>query len=569
MLLELRIKDFAIIEELSLEFQKGMTVLTGETGAGKSIIIDAVGLLAGGRGSVEFVRHGAKKCSLEGQFQLNKTQSLKDALNKYEIDVDDSVLYIQREIFASGRTVCRVNGSIVTISALKEIGSNLIDIHGQNEHQELMNPETHVHMLDYFGKDTIFPLLNDYQQIFNEYKTTKKELDNIQTNEQESSEKIDVLQFRIREIEEAALQENEDVLLEEEANKLSNFQTIMEALQKSYESLQGEEQSGLEIVGVAMEQLETIASLDENFNTLYENISNTFYQLQEYSSDIYRELDNLEFDEERLNEIELRLDLIQQLKRKYGQSIDEILQYYNESIVELDKLENREFAQEDLINQVDKLAEELLAKGNQLSQARQKSAKDLEAAIQEQLAALYMDKVVFEVSFKEKETKNSLGRAGRNGLDTVEFYISTNPGEPLKPLTKIASGGELSRIMLALKTIFSNSQGITSIIFDEVDTGVSGRVAQSIADKIYSVAVHSQVLCISHLPQVAAMADQHLYISKQIEKERTLTHVENLSNEGKTSEVARMLAGTEITPAAKEAAKELRLSSEKKKAGSK
>lgn len=569
MLLELRIKDFAIIEELSLEFQKGMTVLTGETGAGKSIIIDAVGLLAGGRGSVEFVRHGAKKCSLEGQFQLNKTQSLKDALNKYEIDVDDSVLYIQREIFASGRTVCRVNGSIVTISALKEIGSNLIDIHGQNEHQELMNPETHVHMLDYFGKDTIFPLLNDYQQIFNEYKKTKKELDNIQTNEQESSEKIDVLQFRIREIEEANLQENEDVLLEEEANKLSNFQTIMEALQKSYESLQGEEQSGLEIVGVAMEQLETIASLDENFNTLYENISNTFYQLQEYSSDIYRELDNLEFDEERLNEIELRLDLIQQLKRKYGQSIDEILQYYNESIVELDKLENREFAQEDLINQVDKLAEELLEKGNKLSQARQKSAKDLEAAIQEQLAALYMDKVVFEVSFKEKETKNSLGRAGRNGLDTVEFYISTNPGEPLKPLTKIASGGELSRIMLALKTIFSNSQGITSIIFDEVDTGVSGRVAQSIADKIYSVAVHSQVLCISHLPQVAAMADQHLYISKQIEKERTLTHVENLSNEGKTSEVARMLAGTEITPAAKEAAKELRLSSEKKKAGSK
>jgi len=560
MLLELHIKDFAIIEELSLDFKKGMTVLTGETGAGKSIIIDAVSLLAGGRGSTEFVRHGAKKCVLEGQFFINDNTSTKllPLLHQYEIDVDSPTLNIQREIYASGRTVCRVNGAIITIAVLKEIGSALIDIHGQNEHQELMHPETHVNMLDYFGKNDIVPLREEYIDIYKKYKDTKKRYEEWQFNEQEYAQKVDMLRFQVNEIEQANLQENEDVELEEEARKLANYQTIIEGLQTSYEAIQGGENSGLDRIGLAMEKMSAISDMDENFENISESLQAAFYQLQESASSLYEEVDNLEFDEERLNEIEERLDLIQQLKRKYGQTIVEILDYLDNSSKELEQLENREVELDGLSNELAQYESELLKKGRELSEMRRSISEGLEESIHQQLEALYMGKVVFQVRFKNDLDDISSEKVMKNGVDQIEFYVSTNPGEPEKPLAKVASGGELSRLMLAIKTIFSSSQGITSIIFDEVDTGVSGRVAQSIADKIYSVAVHSQVLCISHLPQVAAMADQHLYISKTIQENRTTTHVDELSEEGKVKEVARMLSGTDITSLTVGAAKELR-----------
>jgi len=560
MLLELHIKDFAIIEDLSLDFKKGMTVLTGETGAGKSIIIDAVGLLAGGRGSTEFVRHGAKKCVLEGQFFIdeNTSDKLPPLLRQYEIDLDGPTINIQREIYASGRTVCRVNGSIITIAVLKEIGSALIDIHGQNEHQELMHPETHINMLDYFGKNEIFPLRQEYMEIYKKYKDTKNRYEKWQYNEQEYAQKVDMLSFQVNEIEQANLQENEDMELEEEARKLANYQTIVEGLQTSYEAIQGGENSGLDRIGLAMEKMGTISDMDENFGTISENLQTAFYQLQESASSLYEELDNLEFDEARLNEIEERLDLIQQLKRKYGQSINDILDYFNQSSRELERLENREGDLDNLSRELTRYESELLKKGKELSKTRRSISNELEGSIHKQLEALYMGKVTFQVRFKDDLEDISSEKAMKNGVDQVEFYVSTNPGEPEKPLAKVASGGELSRLMLAIKTIFSSSQGITSIIFDEVDTGVSGRVAQSIADKIYSVAIHSQVLCISHLPQVAAMADQHLYISKTIQENRTTTHVDELSEEGKVKEVARMLSGAEITPLTIETAKELR-----------
>lgn len=566
MIQELHIQDFAIIQDLSLDFYEGMTVLTGETGAGKSIIIDAVGLLAGGRGSTEFVRHGAKKCLLEGHFTVPQNDELFQALEKYEIDVEDDTLIIQRDIYATGRTVCRVNGAMVTISALKEIGGALIDIHGQNEHQELMYPESHIGLLDYYGGAPLRKVKSDYQETFKKYREIKKEHDNWQFNEQEMAQKLDILRFQVEEIAEAKLKPNEEELLQEEEQKLSNHQTIVEALNTSYEVLQGDEASGLDLIGQAMDAMDGISGIDDQFKQIAETISAAFFGLQEASSDIYSELDSLEYDEGRLNEIEERLDLIQQLKRKYGSTIEEILQFYDNAVTELESIENREDQLDELSKQLEKLEKQVVEKARSLSDVRRKVGTELEQAIQDQLKELYMEKVIFSVNFKLDQEEFEAKRALDTGIDRIEFYVATNPGEPLKPLSKVASGGELSRMMLALKTIFSKAQGITSIIFDEVDTGVSGRVAQAIADKIHSVAVHSQVLCITHLPQVAAMADQHLFIRKAIEDERTRTYVEPLNEEKKTSEIARMLAGAEVTQLTMETAKELREFAEKQKA---
>lgn len=554
MLLELRIKDFAIIEEVHLNFYNGMTVLTGETGAGKSIIIDAAGLLAGGRGSTEFVRHGAKKCVLEGHFSVSSPKRLQPILDEYGIELEDNILIVQREIFASGRTICRVNGSIVTISNLKEIGSALIDIHGQNEHQELMHQDQHIHLLDQFASDSISPLRNEFQQKREQYLSLKKRMDQWIENEKEYAQRIDMLEFQVKEIEEVQLVEGEDSELQDESKKLSNFHNVSKALQLAYDSLQESEGSAIEKTGVAMDELSDISDINQDYDQLASMVSSLFYQLQEVSSDILSELDQLEFDEGRLFEIEERLNTIQQLKRKYGDSVEEVLNYYNEASEELYQLKHSDSNIDQLREELDKITPELEKLGLELSNERRKQADILEEAIVQQLRDLYMDKAQFSVEFKKEP---SLANMNAFGMDYIEFYISTNPGEPLKPLQKIASGGELSRMMLAIKTIFSSSQGITSIIFDEVDTGVSGRVANAIANKIHSVAENSQVLCISHLPQVAAIADEHLYIYKSIENNRTKTHVELLDDKERIVEVARMLSGSETTETSLNAAKEL------------
>lgn len=558
MLLELHIHDFAIIEDISLEFHHGMTVLTGETGAGKSIIIDAVGLLAGGRGSSDYVRHGSKKCVLEGHFEMPKSSRLKTLFESEEIDYDSELLMIQREIYDNGRSVCRVNGSLVTISLLKEVGTYLIDIHGQNEHQELMDSENHIHLLDYYGQDTIDSLLDSYQKDYKVYRDTVKRLNAWQDKEQETAQKIDILRFQTDEISEANLIADEEVELEEEERRLANYQTIMTALTTSYQVLQEVEPNALESIGKAMDAMENVAEVDQNLSTISTTLNNVFYELQEVASDIYQELDRQEFDEGRLNEIASRLNLIQQLKRKYGASIPEILLFYETSLEELETLENNTESQTELTDQIKQLEKNLLEKGKLLSNARQKTAKSLQKDIQEQLKELYMDKVVFNVRFSNSLEELSVQFANLYGLDTVEFFISTNPGEPEKPLTKIASGGELSRMMLALKTIFARSQGITSIIFDEIDTGVSGRVAQAIAEKIHSISEYSQVLCITHLPQVAARADNHLYVKKAIVENRTSTAAVILTETERVEEIARMLSGNQITKGAIQAAEELR-----------
>lgn len=558
MLLELHIHNFAIIEDISLDFQRGMTVLTGETGAGKSIIIDAVGLLAGGRGSADYVRHGTKKCVLEGHFTTPKNERLKQLFEEESIEFDEEMLMIQREMYQTGRSVCRVNGSLVTISLLKEIGSYLIDIHGQNEHQELMQSENHMDLLDYFGDETIESLKADYHKDYQTYRATQKRYNEWQNQEQELAQKIDILRFQTNEIAEVQLLPGEETELEEEERRLANFQNIMESLTASYQVLQEDEPNALELVGKAMDEMEDIAEVDQRLKEISEGLTSSFFQLQEIATEIYNEMDKQEYDEERLNEIASRLNLIQQLKRKYGHTIPEILAFYEESMEELSVIENSTESKSELLDRLETLEKKLLKKGKVLSAKRREVAKGLEQAIHDQLQALYMDKVEFVVQFKNELDDLSIESANSKGLDDIEFFISTNPGEPLKPLTKIASGGELSRMMLAMKTIFAKSQGITSIIFDEIDTGVSGRVAQAIAEKIHSVSVHSQVLCITHLPQVAAIADFHLYVKKAILEDRTTTKAVILEENDRVEEIARMLSGSETTKVALQAAAELR-----------
>ncbi|WP_407372235.1 DNA repair protein RecN [Carnobacterium sp.] len=565
MLQELTIKDFAIIQDLNLSFNRGMTVLTGETGAGKSIIIDAVGLLAGGRGSSEFIRHGATKCVLEALFSLEGNSTTNKLLKDYDIDSEEDSVIIQRDIHRSGKNVCRINGRLVTIATLRLIGESIIDIHGQNEHQELMNPERHLNMLDHFGDQKLVMLKKNYQETYTDYKKVKKAFDKWQNGEQELAQRLDMLQYQTNEIEMAELLDGEEEELLEEKNLLANYQKIMSALSMSYDALQGDEVNGIDLIGNAMTEMSSLEEIDEKYKVLSEAISSSYFQLQEAASDILREMDQTAYDEDRLNEIEKRLESIKQLKRKYGDSITEIKAYYEKIVAELNQIMNRENHLTNMTKELSSLSKELIRRGSELSEKRRVVAKKIEQAIHEQLKELYMEKVVFEVQFFKPIQDFTSEIAHESGFDEVEFYIATNMGEPLKPLARVASGGELSRMMLAMKTIFSKSQGITSIIFDEVDTGVSGRVAQAIANKIYMVAVHSQVLCITHLPQVAAMADNHLYISKSVENDRTKTHVNSLISLEKIEEIARMLAGTEITKLTLEHAKELTVLAETEK----
>jgi DNA repair protein RecN (Recombination protein N) len=552
LLIELSIKNFAIIEKQTVSFDKGLTVLTGETGAGKSIIIDAIHLLVGGRGSFEFVRHGEEKAEIEGLFQIDENEHpvVKKA-SEFGIEIEDGMVVLRREISKNGKSVCRINGKLVTISTLREIGATIVDIHGQHEHQELMNESSHLPLLDQYGAAEINQALKEYQAVFNQFEQTTKKLKSLNENEQQMAHRLDLIQFQFDEIQNANLKPKEDETLFEEKKRLGNFERLYSIIQSSYDAINGE-QRGLDSVGLVMGHLEDAASLDTRYQEMYESISNIFYSLEDMNRTMRNELEELEFDPNRLNEIEDRWNEITQLKRKYGKTIEEIVEYSATIEAEIETLQNKETHIGQLEKELVELKLVLETKAQTLSQLRKKWANQLTNLIHKELKELYMEKSVFEirVNYRREYFTNT-------GSDHIEFYISTNPGEPLKQLVKIASGGELSRIMLALKSIFSKHQGVTSIIFDEVDTGVSGRVAQAIAEKIYQVAVNSQVLCISHLPQVAAMADIHLFISKKMLNGRTKTSVKPLTKEEKVGEIGRMISGKEITDLTKQHSKEL------------
>lgn len=554
------IKNFAIIESLSLTFQEGMTVLTGETGAGKSIIIDALGLLVGGRGSADFIRHGEERLELQGLFALAEDNlACRNALIENGIDASDDMVVLERSLFRSGKNSCRINGKLVTTVLLRQIGSKLIDIHSQHEHQELMNEEFHLSLLDRFASDKIKPALTKYQTNFKEYQTIEKEWQNWTKNERELAQRLDMLRFQQQEIENADLQAGEEDRLLEQKNILANFEKLNENLQGAYAAIQGEP-GGLEFVGEAMRQMETAASIHTDYKAVSEAISSSYYMLEDSMSQIRQSLDQLEFQPEELNQIESRLNDLNQLKRKYGKTIEDIIQYEQEISSEMEKLTDSESHVGHLETKLATLKTELTKQAATLTDIRKKAAVTLEKQIKQELNQLYMEKAIFSVRFEANKMELT-----ELGQDSVVFYMSTNPGEPLKPLAKIASGGELSRMMLALKTIFSRHQGITSIIFDEVDTGVSGRVGQAIAEKIYAVSVGSQVICISHLPQVAAMANHHYYITKKVQNKRTTTSVTVLKGVEKVEEISRMIAGIEVTELTKQHAKEMIEQAEKVK----
>lgn len=554
MLQELTIDNLAIIDHLSLEFDDHMTVLTGETGAGKSIIIDAVSLLAGGRGSQEFIRKGEEKLSLQGQFEIPKLPGYVAKLDELGISHDDGALIISREIHRSGRNTIRVNGTLVNAATLKQLGSGLVDIQGQNEHQLLLRPEAHLGMLDQFANAKVQPLLASYQEQYQEYRRLEAAVNQKKANEQQWAQRLDMLRYQVKEIGDADLRADEEDELIAERERLEHFQQIATTLQQVVGVLNDDEEAPvLDQVATIMNAAQEIAPFDPEYDDLAQSLSDAYYSLQDVANQAGHQLDSLEFDEERLATINARLATIADLEHKYGESLADVLAYYDQIKEELTDMEAAADSGSDLEERLNAVQADLLNQGNALSQVRQTAARKLAKQVHTQLKELYMDKAVFEVNFAK--TKKPVFSA--TGIDQVEFYIQTNPGEAMGPLARIASGGELSRVMLALKTIFAQGEGVTSIIFDEVDTGVSGRVAQAIADKIRFIAEGSQVLCITHLPQVAAVAQHHLLIQKRVHDQRTTTSVTLLNTNQRVEELARMLAGDTITKLAREHASEL------------
>ena len=549
MLLEISIKNFAIIEEISLNFEQGMTVLTGETGAGKSIIIDAMYLMLGWRASSDVIRHGAPKAEIEGLFSLENSRALREIFEEQGWELTDELI-IRREILQNGRSVSRINGQMVNLSVLKAVGQHLVDIHGQHDQEELMRPQLHIAMLDEFGTADFLNLKSRYQETFDRYRSLRKQVLTLQKNQQEHKARIEMLEFQMAEIESAALKSGEDTALHQERDRLLNHKLIADTLTNAYTMLDNEDFSSLTNVRSAMNDLESIEDYDPAYKELSGSLSETYYVLEDVSKRLEDILDGLDFDGDRLLQVESRLDLINSITRKYGGQVDDVLDYFAQISKEYSLLTGSNLSSEDMDRELKALERELVELAQELSQARHGLAAQLEAEIKQELQDLYMEKARFKVQF-------SKGKFNREGNEQVEFYISANPGEDFKPLVKVASGGELSRLMLAIKSAFSRKEGKTSIVFDEVDTGVSGRVAQAIAQKIHKIGSNGQVLAISHLPQVIAIADYQFFIEKISDENSTVSTVRLLTADERVQEVAKMLAGEDVTEAALTQAREL------------
>lgn len=549
MLLEISIKNFAIIEEISLTFENGMTVLTGETGAGKSIIIDAMNLMLGARASLDVIRHGANKAEIEGLFSVGENAALTQILEENGIEVTEELI-IRREILQNGRSIGRINGQMVNLTTLRAVGQYLVDIHGQHDQEELMKPNMHIRMLDEFGDSQFASVKKHYQDLFEHYRRLRKRVLTKQKNEQEHKARIEMLEFQIAEIEAAALKSGEDQALNQKRDKLLNHKHIADTLTNAYVMLDDEEFSSLSNIRSAMNDLMTLEEFDADYKDMSSNVSEAYYILEEVTKQLSDVIDELDFDAGSLQQIEARLEVIHSITRKYGGSVDDVLDYYENITKEYNLLTGNDESSDDMEKDLKRLEKELIVAAENLSQERHQLAKNLEAEIKQELADLYMERADFQVQF-------SKGKFNRDGNEAIEFYISTNPGEGFKPLVKVASGGEISRLMLAIKSAFSRKEDKTSIVFDEVDTGVSGRVAQAIAQKIYKIGSHGQVLAISHLPQVIAIADYQFFIEKRSDENTTVSTVRLLSEEERVEEIAKMLAGSDITEMAREQAREL------------
>ena len=551
MLQTLSIKQFAIIDELDINFSDGLTVMSGETGSGKSIIIDAIGQLIGMRASSDYVRHGEKKAIIEGIFDIDESKDAINILESLAIDVDEDFLLVKREIFSSGKSICRINNQTVTLQDLRKVMQELLDIHGQHETQSLLKQKYHLQLLDDYADNQYSDLLNQYQLSYNQYKNKRKELEELESADQALLQRLDLMKFQLEELTEASLKEGEVDQLESDIKRIQNSEKLNLALNNAHQVLTDESAIPDRLYELS-NYLQTINDIvPEKFVRLKEDIDQFYYMLEDAKHEIYDEMANTEFDEQVLNEYESRMNLLNNLKRKYGKDITELIAYQSKLANEIDKIENYEQSTSQLREEIKTLYNEVIDIGKKLSQERRRVARELRDHIVSEIQNLQMKDANLEISFKP------LDEPTFEGIEFVEFLISPNRGEPLKSLNKIASGGELSRIMLALKSIFVKSRGQTAILFDEVDSGVSGQAAQKMAEKMRDIAQYIQVICISHLPQVASMSDHHLLISKASNADRTTTQVKELKDENKIDEIARMISGASVTELTRENAKEM------------
>ncbi|ATN02746.1 DNA repair protein RecN [Staphylococcus capitis] len=551
MLQTLSIKQFAIIDKLEIQFSDGLTVLSGETGSGKSIIIDAIGQLIGMRASSDYVRHGEKKAIIEGIFDIDESKDAISILEDLSIDIDEDFLLVKREIFSSGKSICRINNQIVTLQDLRKVMQELLDIHGQHETQSLLKQKYHLQLLDDYAENQYSDLLQQYKNIFNQYKDKRKELEDLESADQALLQRLDLMKFQFEELTEASLKEDEVEQLEVDIKRIQNSEKLSLALNNAHQVLTDENAIPDRLYELS-NHLQSINDIvPEKYEKLKEDIDQFYYVLEDAKHDIYDEMANTEFDEQVLNELESRMNLLNNLKRKYGKDVPELIAYQSKLENEINKIENYEQSSSQLREEINQLYQEVIDIGKALSKERRRVARELRDHIVSEIQNLQMKDANLEISFKPLDEPNY------EGIEFVEFLISPNKGEPLKSLNKIASGGELSRIMLALKSIFVKSRGQTAILFDEVDSGVSGQAAQKMAEKMRDIAQFIQVICISHLPQVASMSDHHLLISKASHDDRTTTQVKELLDDDRINEVARMISGASVTDLTRENAKEM------------
>lgn len=549
MLVHLHVKNLALIEEAEVEFGPGLNILTGETGAGKSILLGSMQLILGGKTSRNMIRENADYALVELLFQLENPRVLKklEALDLYP---EEGQILLSRKIM-DGRSISKINGETCTVGQMKAAAACLLDIHGQHEHQSLLYRDKQLEILDSYGRAQIFPQKTLVEEAYRQYRKSLEELKSLDIDEEQRNREMAFLEFEVTEIENAALMFGEDEELERQYKKLSNARKIMEILQTVH-TITGYETGAGDMTGTALREMAKVTQYDEELESLSQTLNEADSLLNDFHRELSSYLDDLVFDEETFYQVERRLDLINNLKAKYGQEISGILSYRDKQIEKLEKLRKYEEYFQAAKEKVQKAEEKLEEASYELSKIRQEYKEQLEKKVVQGLKDLNFLDVDFAIRFDRRKNYT------QNGFDDVEYEISTNPGEMRKPLGQIVSGGELSRIMLALKAILADRDEIETLIFDEIDTGISGRTAQKVSEKMAVIGKHHQVLCITHLPQIAAMADTHFEIEKHVKGSETTTQIHPLNEEDSVRELARLLGGAEITAAVLENAKEMK-----------
>lgn len=544
MLVELNINNFAIIDDISVSFANGLNIITGETGSGKSIIIEALSLILGERTNKEFIQTGKESAYLEAVFYIDNLDNMRDTTDKYgiEFDLNDRLLIVSREINVSGPSISKINGRTVNLGTLNDVTTKLVDISGQHEHQSLLDVQKHEKLVDSFGDEEFNVLKSEIYKMYQDLRMEEDKLKKLSIDNMERDREIDVLQFQIDEIDEVKLKDEDEEDINNEYLRLYNVQEISSSLVEIVNSLDVSYEStgAIDILNKDSGLLKEIGKYDENLLEFSNRLESLKYELEDLNRGLKNYQETIEFDQERLVFLEKRVDIVYRLKKKYGLTVSDILKFRDESEDRLVKLKNSEVEIEGIEERIVELRKILREDSEILSKKRKGIAGQIEELIKNELRLLNMEKVDFVVDFKEKDISST-------GIDGIEFLISTNLGESLKPLSKIASGGEMSRIMLAFKNILAIHDKIPTLIFDEIDTGISGRTAQTVGEKIYEISGNHQVICISHLPQIASFADSHYQISKVNMENKTRTNVSKLSFEERIEEMARLLGGVNLT----------------------